>query len=370
MKKVVLFSLSLLIILSCSKFELKAPEKNMDPVVRWTKNFDPVYSSGNLPIGTNAPLIYKGIVYVGSAQNSMNAFDLETGKTIWSKSETSGPSSRPSIFNGKYLVYGSESGRVYSRHYLTGKIEYKIDLGSSVQSPPVFAKGRGIFHLRNHKIVVLDGATGKILWTYKRSVPFATTLHGASEPTVEGNNIFVGFADGYVLSLRLDDGAINWETKISQKLKFIDVDMKPYIAGNKIYVGPKNDNLHVLTKSSGDVVRTLNYMISRGPAVYGEKTIWGTTDGKIIVLGKYDKEVKSINLDEGSVTGLQILNDKLLANSSSGRFYMFNLEGFDKIFSKHFGSVATSLFAPIQVEGDFFTLLSSRNRLYVFEDKL
>jgi outer membrane protein assembly factor BamB len=343
------------------------PKQEMKiPLIKWTKNFDPKYDSGNLPIGTHGPLIYKGLLFVGSAKKTMNAFDVESGTLIWSKKETYGPSARPSIYDNKWLIYGSNGGRVYSRNYLTGSVNYKIDLGSAIESAPVFHSGRGIFHLRNHKIVVLDALTGKVLWSYKRNIPFSTTLQGASEPVVVNNRVFVGFADGFVLCLRLEDGAVVWETKVAQKFKFIDVDMKPYVNGEFVYVGPKNGPLNVLKKSSGEMVRTLDYMVSRGPVILAGHTIWGTSDGKIVVLGKYDKELKQIKLSKGSISGLSFWKDQLLVGTSEGRLVMLNSD-YKIVYNKHFGSVASSLSSEIETEGEYFAVYSSRNRLYVFK---
>ena len=324
MIKTILFSF-LFLGLSCSKLPFESTKvERTKPIVRWSQNFDPVYDSGNLPIGTNGPLIYNGLVFIGTPKKQMKAFDLEKGNEIWSSNELHTPSARPSIYNKKWLIYGSNGGRVYSRNYLTGKIRYKIDLGSAIEATPVFYKGRGIFHLRNHKIIVLDAETGKVLWSYKRSVPFTTTLHGASKPVVKDNRIFVGFADGFVICLRVEDGSLLWEQKVAAKFKFIDVDMSPAISNNFLYAGPQNGPLQVLSLDSGKVVRSLNYQISRGPLTSGEQKYWGTTDGSIVELGRYDKEVAKIDLKSGAITGLNFWKDKILVGTSSGKFFILN----------------------------------------------
>src|SRR5690606_40702495 len=83
--------LSLLTLFSCSSSSLKlTPPKQEGKVltVAWNKNLDLEYRSGNLPIGVGAPRIYEDMVYMGALNGEMNAFDLETGRLIWSETES------------------------------------------------------------------------------------------------------------------------------------------------------------------------------------------------------------------------------------------------------------------------------------------
>ena len=129
----------LLFLMSCAQMrsKIEAPKKNEDLFrVSWIKNLDPVYNSGNLPIGTSSPFIFEDIVYMGDLRGSMNAFDINSGKLIWSASEGQAIQSRVNKVS-EYIYYGSIDGRFYSRHYLTGKLNYAVDLGSPIESQPI-----------------------------------------------------------------------------------------------------------------------------------------------------------------------------------------------------------------------------------------
>ena len=84
-------------------------------------------------------------------------------------------------------------GRLYSRNSISSKINYSIDLGSPIESAPLISDGKMYVHLRDHKIVALDAQTGKVFWTYQRSIPFKITLQRVSRPVSYGESIIVGF---------------------------------------------------------------------------------------------------------------------------------------------------------------------------------
>ena len=147
----------------CGHFKPEAPvKKDRLFKVAWNKNLDPEYISGNLPVSLGAPRIYQDIVYMGSTAGKMNAYDLETGRTLWTADENTRLGA-PVEFFKDHVAYGGLNGRLYVRHYMTGKLKYAIDLGAPIESAPVFYNDRLLLYLRGHQLVRLDAETGKIL---------------------------------------------------------------------------------------------------------------------------------------------------------------------------------------------------------------
>src|SRR5690606_14820909 len=120
----------------------------------------------------------------------------------------------PVEFFNDYIVYGGLNGRLFVRHYITGKLKYAIDLYVPIESAPYYFNGRLLVYLRGHQVAHLDAETGKILWVYRRAVPITTTLQRTTRPLVIGNKIIIGFADGYVGALSVEEGLLLWETKL------------------------------------------------------------------------------------------------------------------------------------------------------------
>lgn len=331
----------------------------------WIKNLDPVHDTGNLPIALNSPLIKEGIVYAGNNQGKMMAYQLDNGKTIWEGKDKGAYHSRPVMVND-LVIYGSVEGRVYARDAMSGKLKYSVDLGSSIESPGVVAKGRIIFHLRNHKIFCLDYKTGKILWAYKRSVPFLTTLQRVSTPLVHRNKIYVGFADGFAAAFSLEEGILLWEQKLSNAAKFVDVDATPIMFGKKLLMGSLNGPLTLLNPRNGRIIQKLDYTVSRAPIKYKGGLILGTVDGDIISLGRNFKVRKKVKLSSKGISSMTWWKKKLAVSTVGGEISLVNPMDLKVLGTFNLGHANSAIFGELDSKEDRLAVLSSRNRLYIF----
>lgn len=360
------------LITSCSALKgyypesVHRPKKNFSVV--WNKNNDPAHETGNLPIALNSPHMYEGILFVGHNQGSMMAYDLENGRQVWNKKDGGSYHGSPVSYKDQ-VVYGSTQGRVYSRHYLTGELKYSVELGASIESEGVLYKGRIFFHLRNHKIFCLDVETGKILWAYKRSVPFLTTIQRVSKPLIHNNSLYVGFADGFVASFGIEDGVLLWERKLATGSKFIDVDASPIPYNNGILVGSLDGEVYILNSKNGKTLRKLNYSISRSPFQIHGKYFLGTVDGRLIVLDNRLNQLSEKKVGNSPISSIVSWKNNIVVSNVQGDLIYFSLKSDTlKIEEKlHLGHANSAVFGYLKVSEGKLATLSSRNRLYVFK---
>lgn len=331
----------------------------------WIKNIDPSYETGNLPVALNSPLIAKGFVFNGSNEKGMIAYELKTGRELWTQEEK-GSFHAPPVFHNDMIIYGTTEGRIFARDYLSGKLIYSVDLGASVEASPTLSKGRIVFHLRNHKIITLDVQTGKILWAYKRSVPFATTIQRSSTPLIYNNKIYVGFADGYVAAMSIEDGMILWEQKIVSGSKFVDVDATPVIFNKKLLIGSISGPVVELDIKTGKILRTINYNISRAPVIFKNGLLLGTVQGNLVWLDQYFKEIKKVNL-ESNISSIVFWKGRLVTSSVNGTLNILDSNSLNLLHSKYLGHSSSAIFGTLSVGEGKLALLSARNRLYVFQ---
>ena len=335
--------------------------------VAWAKNLDPVYETGNLPIALGSPLVSEGVVYQGDDRGQLWAIDIEDGRVLWKIEHPGHPLGASPVRFKDTLIYGSKDGRLFARHYITQNLRFAVDLGSPIEGTPTVAKGRVLVNLRNHKLVVLDFETGKILWAYQRSVPFSTTLQGQSRPVVYGDKVFVGFADGYVGSFRLEDGTMAWEQKLSFASKFVDVDMTPLIHGNRLYIGSAAGTLFSVNLKNGRILDRTPFAVTRAPFVDGNKLLLGTVDGELIQMASNGKVERKAKVADGAITNLIAWKKGYIVSTVKGFLYFVDKETFVPRDYFDFGSYASSVFGKIFVESDRLVVLSSRNRLYTFK---
>lgn len=336
----------------------------------WIKDMDPAYESGNLPIALQSPLIHEGIVYVGHNSGSMEAFELENGKPVWSEFDGSTYHASPVAYKDQ-IIYGTVQGRVISRHYTTGKIKYSVDLGASVETKGVVHQGRIFFHLRNHQVFSLDVETGKILWGYKRSLSYLTTLQRASTPLVYKDRVLVGLADGTLVALSVDEGVLLYESKLSTASKFVDVDNAAFIMNDKVYVGAVGGTLSMIDPNTGKVLRKADFIASRAPYLnpseHNDQLLFGTPTGELILADKNLTVLSTNKISEGVITSVVPFKKALAVSTTAGEILLVNAQTFQVLEKFQLGHAYSAVFGELAVQDQYLSVLSSRNRLFIFK---
>lgn len=365
----VLRLLSCIVLFSaCSSIKVPLEKIEKEPEyfqVSWVKDLDPVYSSGNLPIGTASPYIFEDIVYMGNLRGYMKAYDLETGREIWSHNEKAPIQSQVNKV-GDYVYYGSKNGRLFARHYLTGKLLYATDLGSPIESQPSYVRGRLIIHLRNHTIITLDAKTGKVFWRYKRSVPFITTLQRVSKILPYNNSIIIGFADGNLVSLSLEEGVVNWEQKLSTGVKFVDVDVKPIMFQNLIVAGSAAGPMRMVNPTNGVIERTIELFQSHTPLIQGDELVVGSVFGVVYRIDRYGKIVKQKQISDDGISSINKWKDGYAVTTMGAKISQIDPKTLEEVAHFDLGHDQSAIFGSSVVGEENLTVYSSRNRLYVF----
>ena len=206
------------------------------------------------------------------------------------------------------------------------------------------------------------------MWGYSRTVPYQTTIQRASKPVVVNDKIYVGMADGYLICLRLDDGALVWEKKLSSQTKFVDVDATPVVKDGKVYTGSLAGVMNILDANNGETIRQFEFSLSHSPIFSGENLFVPTTSGEIIKLNPKWKEITKVSLSaRGNVSGLVEWKGMIVAGMTDGMIFLLNPADLKILASKHLGSYASAVFSDIQSDESFMAIYSSRNRLYIFK---
>lgn len=353
-------------ITSCSGLGIKAPEKEQKFFhVSWAKNMDMPFESGNLPIGLGAPRIFNDIVFMGHMNGVMSAFDVESGRVLWSVKEKTGLGAPAEFFND-HVAYGGLSGRLFVRHYLSGKLKYSIDLMDPIESAPVYFNGRLLLYLRGHQIVHLDAETGKVLWVYKRAVAISTTLQRSARPLIIGNKVIIGFADGFLGALSLEEGTLLWETKVVDNSKFMDVDLNPLLAHGSVVTGSPSGNLKSINPDSGAISQSYSVSVASHPVLKNEQLLVGTNDGEVILMSLSGEILKRVQVSKHAVSAVTIWKDHIVAASFDGKIRAIDPLTMKVVDTFSLGYDFSSIFSDLVVTDDYLSIYSSRNRLYLF----
>lgn len=362
------FVLLLSFLLSCSKFPaIKAPARESKFFkVSWSKNLEPEYTSGNLSISpSGAPRIFNEIAFMGSPAGVMRAYDLDTGRTLWESDEKT-VLGAPAEFFKDHVAYGGLSGRLFVRHYMTGELKYAIDLGAPIESAPVYFNGHLLLYLRGHQLVHLDAETGKILWVYKRAVPVTTTLQRTTKPLIIGSKIIVGFADGYVGALSLQEGLLLWETRLAENSKFVDIDLNPLLVNNLLITGSPSGDLKAVNPENGAIARSYPVSVMAHPVLRNEQLLLGTNDGEVIFMSLSGDVLKRVKISEQPVSALAWWREHIVATSFDGYLQAIDPLSMKVVDRFALGYEFSAVYSDLVVQEGNLALFTSRNHLYVF----
>lgn len=118
---------------------------------------------------SSSPAVLGGVVYVGSSDHHVDAFDANgiTGCTavscqpLWSTATGAAVTSSPAVASGVVYV-GSLDGRVYALDAKSGAVSWSRATGGPVASSPAVADGVVYVGSNDGKLYALDAATGRV----------------------------------------------------------------------------------------------------------------------------------------------------------------------------------------------------------------
>ncbi len=366
------------------KLEKSTPDiLKKDFHVAWFQNFEPEYETGNFPLALNSPFLFEGILYCGGDSEEMTAFEADTGHLIWKKKDKGAHRGVPLVYKEK-LIYGTIDGRVYARHYLTGKTIYDVDLGSPIESHFTQGQERLFVQTRNHKVYSLDIGTGKILWAYKRPVSDFITLQGAAGLALYNNSVIVSFADGSIMSFSIEEGKILWENTSLNNSNSVnastnmlvkssglsDLDFTPLIVGQNVFLGSQAHGLIILNPRTGEFIRRLNDLpVLRKPWYDKKKNLLlvGTSNGEIVEINLRGDILRKSKVSDFALLSIISWNNFWIANSLSGKIYKIDPKSLQVKGEFNLGSSESVIYGDLAFENKNFAAYSSRNRLYVFK---
>lgn len=161
------------------------------------------------------------------------------------------------VENGVAYVPGS-NGKLIAFQMTTGQKLWEYDSGEELITVPVLADGKLYVASQNDTLFVVNQQTGKWEWQYRRDSPAGFTIRGVSTPRVQAGKVFIGFADGHLVSLAAGDGALLWDHTLSTGTQFLDVDSSPALdADGNLFVASFKDGLFKVSGNDGHVLWSL-----------------------------------------------------------------------------------------------------------------
>lgn len=233
-----------------------------------------------------APFVAGERVFVLAADRSVNAFDGQTGRKLWTQQRSSEPlvlrQSGVMLAVGDTLVVGL-AGRLVGMNPSNGSIQWEAPI----------ATPRGINDIE--RLVDLVGSVSRVgdsvcVRAFQSSIGCVNTLRGNVLWTRPANGVqgiqgddrmlFGTEADGTVLAWKRTDGERVWS---SERLRYRGLTA-PLLAGRSVVIGDATGFLHLLSREDGSLLNRLSTdgsPISAAPVLAGNTLVAVTRNGGI-----------------------------------------------------------------------------------------
>lgn len=175
--------------------------------VRWDRN---VGEAGNAGL---QPAVTRDAVFVANADGELFRLDPVTGKKVW-KIDT-GFKISGGVGTGEGLVVLGGLKSELAAFDEDGKLRWMTKVSSEVLSAPQIAEGMVVVRTSDGRIAALSAQDGSRQWLYERATP-ALIVRNHAGVVIRRGVVFAGFAAGKLSAISLSNGAVIWESAVSQ----------------------------------------------------------------------------------------------------------------------------------------------------------
>lgn len=238
--------------------EPPAPLPDITPTLRVDKNWIRFAGTGTQGYFLQvAPYVGEGRVVVADAEGHVNAFEIDSGKRLWSVDTDLELVGGISGGDG-LIVLGARSGDTLALRLENGQELWRRRLSSEVLALSGIDLGVVVARTNDGKLHALTAASGELLWQAGRKTP-ALSLRGASAPVIDGGQVVAGFDTGKLAVLNADRGTVLWEAAVavptgrSELERMVDIDAGIRVDAGVIYAAAYQGRVAALSLRDGRI---------------------------------------------------------------------------------------------------------------------
>lgn len=276
-------------------------------------------------------------VFVGASIGGFYCLEVSNGKTVWRYDLDDAVGSTPYYDSTrKSVFFGADDGNVYRLHSRSGRLIWKTNTGAEVRRT-IHMQDDTLFVVNaDNTLLAVDPEGGEIVWRYHREPVEGFSSVGYSDVKLAGNQAFIGFSDGYVVSLELGTGVVNWEADLAAEVvadakvddvMLVDVDATPVVANNTVVASSLAGGTYGLDAKTGNVrwVRSNLNMVTG--AAYANDEVYLVRSGKLgieAINPQNGQSAMTVEFGAGLKSDPVVYDDLLLISDSEAGLYMIS----------------------------------------------
>jgi outer membrane protein assembly factor BamB len=298
--------------------------------------------------------IVDGVVYLGSFDKNLYAFNLKTGDVKWKFQ--AGPFKGSAAVRNRKVYIGDEDGKFFCLQAENGKKIWEFETNSQFSAGASFAGERILIGCEDENLYCLDD-NGKKLWQF--NVPGGPVL--ASPAVVQGQTFLAGCdsklhiidvqtgqesaavdIDGQTGCTPAVHGDVFYLGTQSNQLLAIDVKKKeivwsfeppsrqqPFnasaaVTDKLVIIGNQNKRVYAVDRRTGKQVWMFvtEGQVDSSPVIAGERVYVGSMDGNLCVIDlNKGTEIQKIDLGGPIVASPAVSNGRLVIGTTNGVVY-------------------------------------------------
>ena len=241
------------------------------------------------------PAVVGDTLFVPAYDGHMAAYNKITGRQRWKKFYPGHLISGVAADNGLLFVT-TDDGHLMAIQQQNGQVAWETNTGDQVIARPQAADGKVFIHATNGSLTAYNEKNGQQLWQFKQQTP-NLLLYLSSQPQVSGKTVVCGFANGKLVALDADSGAVIWIQQIAQPMgqtdiqRMVDISSTPLIIGNTIYVATYQGSVMAVNLKNGHTLWQHKLSVYNNIA----------SDGKNLYVSDADSNIWAFDLKTGTV---------------------------------------------------------------------
>jgi outer membrane protein assembly factor BamB len=315
------------------------------------------------PIDSGQGLVVGDTLLVGAADGGVRAVAKDTGKVLWRFQTGERVVARPVGVEDRVYI-GSMDGHLYCLDRQTGEQRWAFDSRSAVISSATVIGGRVLFSNDRNEVYALDAETGKYLWHKRRSHRTEFTITGQGAPAVADGAAIVGYSDGALVAMALEDGATRWSVSLGATSdRFTDVDATPIVRGDVVFASSFRGGLSALDLADGTVKWT---HLTEGATV-------PAMDDDMLYIATADREVRGLRRETGELVWRTVFTTGALSEPVlAGPWLFVSTDEQLAVLTAETGRIqevwplVDGISAPPFVDGRGVFVVSNRGTLHAF----
>ncbi|WP_084418515.1 outer membrane protein assembly factor BamB family protein [Henriciella litoralis] len=244
---------------------------------------------------TTPPVASEQYIFVVDSEQTVRAFDLETGRKIWQRELKSGNrrdkvgiGAGMAYENGR-LVVASGYGFVTALNAGDGSEIWRRDMEAPMTGAPTIKDGRAFVSSNNNEIFALDLDDGQIDWTDQAIAESARVL-GSSSPAAVEDIVIAPYSSGEIIAYLAANGRRLWTEALSRPGRFTpissinDIASRPVIGGGLVFAANQSGVMAAIDGRTGSRLWVQPIGSTSAPSLVGPYLFVSGTDGKVAAI--------------------------------------------------------------------------------------